>query len=95
MNQQLIVAVFALLFAAVPPVNVLASEFTSQLLPIKLQDSGYIHLPPGPWIMASISWLDPEQVDEDEDIELNAVADDRLMDGQQLIRMNLSNLGNL
>lgn len=42
--------------------------------------------------MASTSWLDQEQVDVDEDIELNAVADDRLMDGQQLIRMNLSDL---
>jgi len=92
MSQRLIVAIFASLVATASPVNVLASEFTSQFLPRELQDSESIHLPPEPWIVASISWLDQEQVDVDEDIELNAVADDRLMDGQQPMRVNLSEL---
>ncbi|SAY39359.1 hypothetical protein FLM9_1460 [Candidatus Synechococcus spongiarum] len=43
--------------------------------------------------IASTSWLDQEQVDLDEDIELNALADDRLMDGQKFIQMTLSGLG--
>lgn len=47
-----------------------------------------------PWCpIASTSWLDQEQVDLDEDIELNALADDRLMDGQKFIQMTLSGLG--
>lgn len=92
MNQRLTVAVFASVVATAFPVNVLASEVASQLLPREPQDSGSIHLSPEPWIMASTSWLDQEQMDVDEDIELNAVADDRLMDGQQPIRMSLSDL---
>lgn len=110
MNQRLMATVFASLVAIASPVNVLASEVASQLLPRALQGSRSTHSSPRPWItvcldqvqeqvdVVSTSCLDWVQVqvdvgvDVDEDAELNAVADDRLMDGQSLIPMSLSDL---
>ena len=112
MNQRLMATVFASLVAIASPVNVLASEVASQLLPRALQGSRSTHSSPRPWItvcldqvqvqvdVVSTSCLDWVQVDVgvgvgvdvDVDAELNAVADDRLMDGQSLIPMSLSDL---